>query len=76
MKLTTKNMKHRIPISQLISDCVQWCRDTGNLRPSHCDVRCMINDALNSYEANGATVHHGYSQDRAFSAVRKQLEAA
>jgi hypothetical protein len=36
-------------------------------------VRCYINDALDIYEKNGATVHHEYSQDAAYRAVRRLL---
>jgi hypothetical protein len=43
---------------------------SGNLTPSHCDVRCAINDLMDGYERDGHKVHHGYDQDRAFHRVR------
>ena len=43
--------------------------------PSHCTVRCTINDILDAYERDGYTVNHGYSQDKAFKEVRKLLTA-
>jgi hypothetical protein len=66
-------MKNFYPLSESIAACVQWCRDTGNLRPSHCDVRCMINDDRESRRHDGARVSPHYSQDRAYREVLRSL---
>lgn len=65
--------KSPYPINQAIAECVQHFRDRDNLRPSHCDVRCWINDRLEWAERAGLRVNHGYSQDRAFRVVRRSL---
>lgn len=41
----------------------------GNLTPSHCDVRCCINNLLDGTKY----AIKGYSQNRAWQSVRKIL---
>jgi len=55
-------------------EAVRHFRAKGDLQPTHCDVRCAINDILDSEEKSGYRVKHGYSQDRAFREVRRSLK--
>lgn len=48
-------------------------RASGNFTPTHCDVRCHVNDMLDDASRSGYRVNHGYSQDRAFAIVRRTL---
>lgn len=45
----------------------------GNLHPSHCDVRCMINDLTAD---NPGICAKGYNQDRAHRDVCKRIDTA
>lgn len=58
-------------VTEAIQSAVEHFRSIGNLTPSHCDVRCYINDAIdyNRY------YKRGYDQGRAFRIVRNQLAA-
>jgi hypothetical protein len=58
---------------EIYSEAAAYFRDSGNRRPSHCDVRCTVNDIQNHYAQDGHKVYFGYSRDRAFSVVRKLL---
>ena len=66
-------MKPTYTIRQAIADAVAHFRSKRNGQPSHCDVRCLINDLLEPSERAGYRVHHGYSQDAAYKAVRRSL---
>lgn len=57
-------------VNEAIIATVQHFKDLGNFTPSHCDVRCMINDLT---QDNARIVEYGYSQDRAFKRVRSAL---
>lgn len=57
-------------VTQSIEAVVQRFKNTDELRPSHCDVRCMINDMTRD---NDRINKHGYDQDRAWLAVRRKL---
>jgi hypothetical protein len=48
-------------------------RETGELAPTHCDVRCAVNDLLDSLSRDGCAVSFDYSQDAAFRTVRRLL---
>jgi len=63
----------KIPMSQIHAETAEAFARSYNFTPSHCDVRCFINDSLDSYEKDGHRVYHGYSQDRAFKQVREAL---
>lgn len=45
----------------------------GNLRPSHCDVRCTINDLTAD---NARICARGYDQDRAHRDVCRMIRIA
>jgi hypothetical protein len=60
----------RIPMQYVYEKVAACFIESRNLTPSHCDVRCACNDALDSLERDGHKVHHGYDQDRAFHRVR------
>lgn len=52
-------------ITEAINAAVEHFRSVKNYRPTHCDVRCVINDLV-EYNSD-------YNQDRAFSIVRNRL---
>ena len=66
-------MKRRIPLYSVYSLVAENFRHAGNCSPTHCDVRCAVNDALDSLSRDGHSVRFDYSQDRAFSDVRAML---
>lgn len=54
-------------LQQVIEDLIEYYVEKETV-PSHCDVRCAINDMLDdSYNEKG------YNQDRAFKIVRKSV---
>ncbi len=65
--------RERITVEHLCQMAAEAFGAIGNRRPSHCDVRCAINDLIDGYERDGAIVYHGYNQDRAFRRVRAIL---
>lgn len=65
--------KPRLPMSHIYADVASEFNEAGNMRPSHCDVRCAVNDYLDTLDRDGFKVNFGYSQDRAFRSVRKIL---
>ncbi len=66
-------MKTTIPMSEIYQTVADGFAGSGNLSPSHCDVRCAVNDVLDNLDRDGFAVCHGYSQDRAFRVVRSLL---
>lgn len=60
-------------IKDAIQQTAQHFASVGDFSPSHCDVRCMIND-LTQY--NARIVREGYNQDVAFARVCNLLKAA
>lgn len=60
-------------INQAIETAAQMFAQSGEFSPSHCDVRCAINDLT---QENPRIVREGYSQDRAFQRVRAILRNA
>lgn len=62
-----------ISVNEICDSLVESFRASGDLYPTHCDVRCAVNDAMESYERDGFSVNHEYSQDRAFRYVRSKL---
>lgn len=73
--MKTPHPRPRVPMATIYAVVAGEFRWIGNLTPSHCDVRCAVNDALESYSRAGYAVNHRYSQDRAFRAVRRLLGA-
>lgn len=65
--------KPRLTVETLHSIAAEGFAASGDRNPSHCTVRCTCNDILDSYEKDGYTVPHGYSQDRAHKAVLRIL---
>lgn len=65
--------KPRLLISTVYEYAADHFAQKGDRSPSHCDVRCVCNDILESYERDGYTVPHGYSQDKAHREVRAIL---
>ena len=57
-------------VIQAIEAAIEHFRESGNLTPSHCDVRCLINDLTAD---NQRIYRRGYDQDRAFRIVRNRL---
>lgn len=57
-------------ITQSIHHAAESFRDAGHLSPSHCDVRCAINDLTAD---DPAISRRGYNQTRAWLQVRRQL---
>lgn len=66
-------MKARIRLFAVYSLVAESFRNAGNLAPTHCDVRCAVNDTLDALDKDGHAVRFDYSQDRAFSDVRAML---
>lgn len=60
-------------ISNAIEHAAQYFASIGEFYPSHCDVRCLINDIT---QDKPRIVREGYNQDRAFSRVRNILKNA
>lgn len=60
-------------ITNAIEYAAQYFASIGEFYPSHCDVRCLINDLTCD---NPRIVRDGYDQDRAFYRVRNILKNA
>ena len=60
-------------ISNAIEYAAQHFASIGEFYPSHCDVRCLINDMT---QDNPRIMRDGYDQDRAFTRVRNILKNA
>lgn len=58
-------------LTNAIECTAQYFASIGEFNPSHCDVRCLINDMT---QDNQRIVREGYDQDRAFSRVRNILK--
>lgn len=67
-------MKPRYTMQMAYEAAAAMFRFRGNYHPSHCDVRCAINDLLDQMQKYNHTVHHGYSQDKAHREVLKLLK--
>ncbi len=69
-------MKTKLTMKQVYAEVAACFRDAGNLTPTHCDVRCAVNDYLNwTAQDNADDVRFDYSQDAAFRTVRKLLSS-
>ena len=60
-------------IKDAIQQTAQHFASIGEFSPSHCDVRCMINDLT---QDNARIVREGYNQDVAFARVLNLLKTA
>jgi hypothetical protein len=60
-------------IKEAIQQTAQYFASVGEFSPSHCDVRCMINDLT---QDNARIVREGYNQDLAFTRVCNLLKSA
>jgi hypothetical protein len=60
-------------IKDAIQQAAQHFASVGEFSPSHCDVRCMINDLT---QDNPRIVREGYNQDVAFARVCNLLKSA
>lgn len=60
-------------ISNAIEYAAQYFASIGEFNPSHCDVRCIINDMT---QDNPRIVRDGYNQDLTFTRVRNILKNA
>lgn len=56
-------------LSEIYEETAAAFLQAGNPTPTHCDVRCAINDALDAYDKDGYRVSFGYNQDRAYKSV-------
>jgi hypothetical protein len=63
----------KIKIKDAIEQTAQYFASVGEFSPSHCDVRCMINDLT---QDNPRIVREGYNQDVAFARVCNLLKSA
>lgn len=57
-------------LEQAIQTFVAQCAAANDYTPSHCTTRCALNDLTAD---NPRLVREGYSQDRAFRRVRRDL---
>lgn len=57
-------------VTQSIETVVQSSLHARKFSPTHCDVRCAINDLTRD---NPRIVKYGYDQDRAFRVVRNKI---
>jgi hypothetical protein len=69
-------MKTTFSISEALNTAAVYFRAYGNLAPSHCDVRCLVNDLLDSRHRDGYRVCFRYSQDKAHRTVKRLIRAA
>lgn len=60
-------------IKDAIHEAARYFASVGDFSPSHCDVRCMINDLT---QENPRIVREGYNQDVAFARVCNLLKTA
>lgn len=60
-------------MTDAIQQTAQHFASVGEFSPSHCDVRCMINDLT---QENPRIVREGYNQDVAFARVCNLLKTA
>jgi hypothetical protein len=63
----------KMTIKDAIQQTAQHFASVGDFSPSHCDVRCMINDLT---QENPLIVREGYSQELAHKRVCNLLKAA
>jgi hypothetical protein len=63
----------KITIKDAIQEAARYFASLGEFSPSHCDVRCMINDLT---QDNPRIVREGYNQDAAFARVCNLLKTA
>ena len=66
-------MSTTIPMSEIYATIADGFAGSGNFTPTHCDVRCAVNDLLDGLERDGHDVRHDYNQNRAFRQVRRLL---
>jgi len=59
--------------TEAIQETARYFASVGEFSPSHCDVRCMINDLT---QDNPRIVREGYNQDLAHKRVCNLLFAA
>jgi hypothetical protein len=64
--------KKPMTINQAIEQAAQYFASAGDFFPSHCDVRCLINDMT---QDNQRIARDGYNQDLAFKRVRNILKS-
>lgn len=57
-------------VKEAIKAAAESFRAAGNLTPSHCAVRCTVNDLTSD---NDRVSHRGYDQNRAWVRVRRLL---
>lgn len=63
----------KMTLKEAIQEAVRYFAGVGEFSPSHCDVRCMINDLT---QDNARIVRDGYNQDLAFARVCNLLKSA
>jgi hypothetical protein len=59
--------------TEAIQEAARYFASVGEFSPSHCDVRCMINDLT---QDNARIVRDGYNQDLAHKRVCNLLKTA
>jgi hypothetical protein len=68
-----KTKQKTMTINQAIQETAHHFASVGEYSPSHCDVRCLINELT---QDNERIVRDGYNQDLAFKRVRNILKTA
>jgi hypothetical protein len=64
--------KKTMTIKTAIEQAAHHFASAGDFFPSHCDVRCLINDMT---QDNQRIARDGYNQDLAFKRVRNILKS-
>jgi hypothetical protein len=60
-------------ITKIIEIAAESFKASGNLTPSHCDVRCFINDVIADCDEQTQKRCECYDQTRAWMRVRRML---
>ena len=58
-------------VNEAIKEAARYFKARGNYSPSHCDVRCFVNDATAD---NPNIVNKGYDQNHAHKRVCRLIE--
>jgi hypothetical protein len=63
----------KMTLKEAIQEAARYFAGVGEFSPTHCDIRCMINDLT---QDNARIVREGYNQDLAFARVCNLLKSA
>ena len=65
------NARPYVTTEEVLRAVAEGFAASGNRRPSHCDVRCAVNDHREALRRDGYRMAEHYSQDRAHRRVRR-----